>query len=80
MSTKRLFFQTSLKAGLDVHDYKEPNHCIGENAWPGRQQPMRQRSLLDMVPRPRRVVDLTPSPETSPLPKRRTLDSSSDET
>ena len=79
MSTKRLFLQTSLKAGLDVHDYKEPNHCIGEAVWPGPQKPTRQLSLLDTVRRTRvGVVDLTPSPETSPRPKRRT--SSSDET
>jgi hypothetical protein len=74
----RSFLQTSLKAGTAASNYIEPDHSVGEDAWPGRQAATRQLSLLDMVPRPRQVIDLTPSPETSPLPKRRSPDSDED--
>lgn len=46
--------------------YKEPDHSIGESAWPGKQPPTRQLSLFDTSfkqsqPEQRRI-DLTPSP------------------
>ena len=69
--------QQGLVPGRPAGAYQEPDHSIGEAAWPGKQPATRQLSLFDatfqkpLSAEEKRRIDMTPSPTQTRVVQRR---------